>query len=121
MLLKKGSKITLIKDNGVLKQDGNNFDSNINIFNKINSFILNSDIEINNDESDFSIVIDSKNFVCSKIEKSIIKDNYILHGHFCMTVEETIELLSVVLIGAIFISIALSIMFKGSITIPYLF
>jgi hypothetical protein len=38
-----------------------------------------------------------------------------------MTVKEILELLPLIFIGAIFISIALSIMFKGTITIPSLF
>ncbi|WP_394885011.1 hypothetical protein [Clostridium butyricum] len=118
MILKEGSKITLIKDNGILQQDENDFDFNIHMLNKIDSFILDKDIEISSNET---IVVGSKNFICSKIEESIIKGNYILHGHFYMTVKEILELLPLIFIGAIFISIALSIMFKGTITIPSLF
>jgi hypothetical protein len=72
LILKEGSKITLIKDNGILQQDENDFDFNIHMLNKIDSFILDKDIEISSNET---IVVGSKNFICSKIEESIIKGN----------------------------------------------
>lgn len=79
MILKEGSKITLIKDNGILQQDENDFDFNIHMLNKIDSFILDKDIEISSNET---IVVGSKNFICSKIEERNYYENINIENNY---------------------------------------